>query len=77
MKASVDEELFSLNGLQIIERNYLDVYPYEKWSSKEIPVYREGESFTPTEIIVSFGFAPRDARSFGLRCSHSYFPSFR
>ncbi|XP_003738893.2 DNA topoisomerase 3-alpha [Galendromus occidentalis] len=55
VKAAIDEEHFSLNGLQIIERNYLDVYPYEKWSAKVIPSYREGETFTPTEILMSEG----------------------
>ncbi len=25
---------FSVSGLMILERNYLDVYPYDKWSDK-------------------------------------------
>ena len=37
-------------GLIITERNYLDVYPYEKWSNKEIPEYSVGETFDPTSI---------------------------
>ncbi|OQR66723.1 DNA topoisomerase 3-alpha-like [Tropilaelaps mercedesae] len=51
VEATVDEEHFSLNGLQILERNYLDVYPYEGWSSKEIPIYYENETFTPSGIF--------------------------
>ncbi|XP_078042704.1 topoisomerase 3-alpha isoform X2 [Augochlora pura] len=43
-------EKFVTNGLQIIERNYLNVYIYEKWSDKEIPVYEEGQTFRPTSI---------------------------
>ncbi|XP_076641227.1 topoisomerase 3-alpha isoform X2 [Halictus rubicundus] len=43
-------EKFIANGLQIIERNYLNVYIYEKWSDKEILVYQEGQIFKPTSI---------------------------
>lgn len=30
----IAEEKFSASGLMIIARNYLDVYPYDKWSAK-------------------------------------------
>lgn len=43
-------EKFGANGLQIIEKNYLNVYIYEKWSNKEIHVYQEGQVFQPTSI---------------------------
>ncbi|KOC68743.1 DNA topoisomerase 3-alpha [Habropoda laboriosa] len=43
-------EKFITNGLQIIEKNYLHVYIYEKWSDKEIHVYQEGQIFEPTSI---------------------------
>jgi DNA topoisomerase III len=39
----------------ITERNYLEVYPYEKWSDKEIPVFKQGETFTPSEIELKEG----------------------
>lgn len=35
-------------GLVILKTNYLDVYPYDKWSDHPIPEYKEGESFRPT-----------------------------
>lgn len=35
-------------GLQIIARNYLDVYPYDKWNAKEVGNYEQGETFIPT-----------------------------
>ncbi|KAG9316734.1 prokaryotic type I DNA topoisomerase, partial [Chiua virens] len=41
-------EEFYATGLIILARNYLDVYPYDKWSDKEIPDFREGEEFEPT-----------------------------
>lgn len=34
----------------ITERNYLEVYPYEKWSDKEIPVFEQGQEFVPKSI---------------------------
>nr|POF15167.1 dna topoisomerase 3 [Quercus suber] len=43
-------EDFKATGLTVLERNYLDVYPYDKWtSSQELPEFREGETFEPTE----------------------------
>lgn len=30
----IAQEKFSASGLMIIARNYLDVYPYDKWSAK-------------------------------------------
>ena len=36
----------------VLERNYLDVYPYEKWSDKEIPVFESGQVFVPKSINV-------------------------
>jgi DNA topoisomerase III len=35
-------------GLIILERNYLDVYPYDKWSDKELPDFEEGATFVPS-----------------------------
>jgi DNA topoisomerase-3 len=32
----------------ILERNYLEVYPYDKWTGKEIPEFEEGEEFQPS-----------------------------
>ncbi|XP_038212166.1 DNA topoisomerase 3-alpha [Zerene cesonia] len=47
---NVANEIFSANGLMITARNYLEVYPYDKWSSKEIHVYEMGQTFNPTSI---------------------------
>lgn len=35
-------EKFSATGLVIHERNYLDVYIYDKWTAKQIHHYVEG-----------------------------------
>ncbi|KAJ1942682.1 DNA topoisomerase 3-alpha [Kickxella alabastrina] len=41
-------ELFSTSGLMITARNYLDIYPYERWSESTVPLYRAGELFGPS-----------------------------
>ncbi|CAG8472389.1 13147_t:CDS:10, partial [Ambispora leptoticha] len=38
----VEEETFRL---VILERNYLEVYPYEKWGARDIPDFREGQVY--------------------------------
>jgi len=43
-------ETFHTHGLLVLERNYLDVYPYDKWeSSQQLPAFTVGETFEPTE----------------------------
>ena len=51
----IAEETFTCKGLMIKERNYLEVYTYDKWSDKNIPVFVMGEGFTPTELTMSSG----------------------
>ncbi|KAK7081073.1 DNA topoisomerase 3-alpha [Halocaridina rubra] len=41
---------FSASGLIILERNYLDVYPYDRWSDKVMPQYQMGQTFVPTSL---------------------------
>lgn len=49
-------ELFTASGLIVLQRNYLDVYPYDKWeSSRQLPKFTLGETFTPTEAKMSDG----------------------
>ncbi|KAF1915376.1 DNA topoisomerase III [Ampelomyces quisqualis] len=48
-------ETFNASGLVILERNYLDVYVYDRWSNQELPPFAEGEVFEPTEAILSEG----------------------
>ncbi|KAM9745947.1 LOW QUALITY PROTEIN: DNA topoisomerase 3-alpha [Menidia menidia] len=46
----IAQEKFSTSGLMIIARNYLDVYPYDRWSAKVIPVYERGSQFQPSAV---------------------------
>jgi DNA topoisomerase III len=49
-------ESFHANGLIVLQRNYLDVYPYDKWeSSQELPSFTVGETFVPTEAKMTEG----------------------
>ncbi|TBU45786.1 DNA topoisomerase [Dichomitus squalens] len=49
------EEEFYATGLTIRERNYLEVFPYDKWADKELPQFQEGEAFVPTECRLDEG----------------------
>jgi DNA topoisomerase-3 len=48
-------ELFTATGKQVVERNYLEVYPYEKWYNSTIPALEEGDTFTPTSVEMKEG----------------------
>lgn len=44
-------ERFSVTGLVVLERNYLDVYPYDKWtSSQPLPQFVQGEMVMPSSL---------------------------
>ncbi|KAF8543925.1 DNA topoisomerase III [Trichophaea hybrida] len=50
------DEGFHATGLMVVARNYLDVYPYDKWeSSQQLPQFVEGETFVPTEANITDG----------------------
>ncbi|KAK5956296.1 DNA topoisomerase [Knufia fluminis] len=49
-------EVFHAHGLVVLERNYLDVYVYDKWeSSQQLPQFKLGETFEPTEANMTDG----------------------
>ncbi|KAK0225580.1 DNA topoisomerase [Armillaria fumosa] len=41
-------EEFYATGLTVLEKNYLIVYPYDKWVNNNIPDFEEGEEFQPS-----------------------------
>eukprot|EP00127_Corallochytrium_limacisporum_P004744 Clim_evm98s172 gene=Clim_evmTU98s172 len=53
--AKMATEEFKAKGLQILERNYLDVYPYDRWSDQVVGSYSQGEIFTPTMLTLERG----------------------
>lgn len=42
-EASVDGEEFVLKGIKVVERNYLEIYHYDRWESKEVSDFSEKE----------------------------------
>ncbi|KAK2630158.1 hypothetical protein QTJ16_000978 [Diplocarpon rosae] len=50
------DEVFNSHGLVVLARNYLDVYPYENWtSSVTLPEFALHEIFDPTEAMITTG----------------------
>ncbi|KAK9435971.1 DNA topoisomerase III [Metarhizium brunneum] len=49
------DEIFGSHGVIVLERNYLDVFVYDKWDNNELPRFVRGEVFQPTEAIMSEG----------------------
>ena len=52
-------ERFSASGLIVKERNYLDVYVYDRWTTDEIPEFRVGEEIEPKETGIREGQTSR------------------
>ncbi|PRP83566.1 DNA topoisomerase 3-alpha-like [Planoprotostelium fungivorum] len=48
-------EKFTTKGLMVQETNWLDVFPYEKWTDRSIPNFKEGTTFVPTSFEVHQG----------------------
>ncbi|KAI4111680.1 MAG: hypothetical protein LQ345_006732 [Seirophora villosa] len=49
-------ESFLASGLLVLQKNYLLVYPYDKWeSSQQLPRFTVGETFEPTEANITDG----------------------
>lgn len=53
--AEMASEEFNATGLVILERNYLEVYVYDRWSDKEVHEYQVGNVFEPTELSLHEG----------------------
>jgi Topoisomerase IA len=50
IKIDIQGETFTAKGLVVKERNWLEVYPYEKWSNSTVPKFAADEIFKPTDI---------------------------
>lgn len=49
-------EVFQTSGLVVLEKNYLDVYPYEKWdSSKLLPQFIQDETILVAKATILVG----------------------
>ena len=53
-------ERFVASGILVIARNYLDIYPYDKWeSSEQLPNFIQGHTITPKEAEICEGKTTR------------------
>ncbi|CAH8540395.1 unnamed protein product [Schistosoma turkestanicum] len=52
---SEDGELFESKGLMILAMNYLEVYIYDRWAEKDIPIFHVGEWILPNNIEIVSG----------------------
>jgi DNA topoisomerase-3 len=48
-------KLMILIGLVVKERNYLNVFIYDKWTGHTVPDFQEGEEFQPTVCEIRQG----------------------
>ncbi|KAG1448831.1 hypothetical protein G6F56_008832 [Rhizopus delemar] len=55
VEAKMSIEYFDVKGLVILERKYLEVYIYDKWSGNEIPEFEEGHEFIPSTLEMKEG----------------------
>ncbi|KAI1278104.1 DNA topoisomerase 3-alpha [Halotydeus destructor] len=55
VRVDVNGEKFKASGLIVQERNYLEVYPYDKWYGSELPKYVQGEILALDEIQMKEG----------------------
>ncbi|GAA5939357.1 DNA topoisomerase 3 [Sporobolomyces koalae] len=55
VEIDISGEHFSAKGLIVRERNYLDVYIYDKWQGNYLPDFQVGEQFEPDELEIKEG----------------------
>ena len=48
-------ECFKGSGLMVLERNWLEVYPWAKWPGSKIPALTEGEVISPRALLMGSG----------------------
>ncbi|CAN6598700.1 DNA topoisomerase 3 [Trichomonascus vanleenenianus] len=46
---------FTANGVVVLERNFLDIYPYVKWETAELPEFTQGEMVQLAEATMQEG----------------------
>ncbi|KPI84912.1 putative DNA topoisomerase III [Leptomonas seymouri] len=55
VSAEFGGELFTTGGTTIVQRGWLDIFPYERWNNTLIPNYQVGEAFEPSAVHLSRG----------------------
>lgn len=55
VEVQMDTEYFDAKGLVILQRNYLEVYTYDRWNGNEIPEFVQGDEFIPDTLRFESG----------------------
>lgn len=50
-----DDEKFNTSGVVVTQRNFLDVYPYIKWETNQLPEFTPNEQIQLTETLLQEG----------------------
>lgn len=48
-------EAFKATGLVVMQRNYLEVFTFERWKGKQLPAFAVGQTFQPLSINLQDG----------------------
>mmetsp|Transcript_10587 Transcript_10587/g.17777 ORF Transcript_10587/g.17777 Transcript_10587/m.17777 type:complete len:256 (+) Transcript_10587:355-1122(+) len=48
-------EEFSLSGLVVEQRNFLEIYSFDQWTDKFVPIFEENEQFKPSLLDIHEG----------------------
>ena len=52
VEVALGDEIFTASGVQILEKNFLEVYDFDKWTEKQIPNFQEGEELALRSLTV-------------------------
>ncbi|KAG5464898.1 hypothetical protein LSCM4_00344 [Leishmania orientalis] len=55
VSAELGGESFTTGGTTIVQRGWLDIFPYERWNNTCIPNYQIGDTFEPTAVQLKKG----------------------
>lgn len=53
--AGLGLERFTSKGLMILQRNFLDIYPYDRWVEHPMPFFQRDQRVIPTELNMREG----------------------
>lgn len=48
-------EIFTTSGTMVLERNWYDVFRYQRWSGNTIPQFQPGQTFVPSSLLLRDG----------------------
>ncbi|CAK0738823.1 hypothetical protein CVIRNUC_001098 [Coccomyxa viridis] len=56
IEARIDAELFTTTGLMVMERNWMEVFPWARWGGNDnLPPFAVDQTFMPTELLLKEG----------------------